>query len=317
MYFIKESKIFYFLFFYFSIFLFPLIIHAQSVSLSAPKTSYTIADSIVVTASVDTGKKAINTVSGTVTFLSKSLSLSDLRYGNSIISLWVEKPNVLSGGAINFTGGIPGGFNGNAGPLFTFVVKPKSQGTITIALKDIHVLLNDGSGAELSFVKLIPLTLTITDIKAAPPSLPKAIKEQSPILSKDTTAPENFAPMVSRHPSIGDNAYFVSFNAIDKDTGVAKYEVREEPKIISLFTDSFGTEWKEAKSPYILLYQNWASQVSVKAIDGAGNAAIAFAEKPFSPTVILLFIIILVFLSVIFTRIWTLRASSRLRGRIK
>jgi hypothetical protein len=291
----------------------PNLVRAQSVSLSGGKTNYSLGDSILVTASVQTGGQQINTAQGQVNFSPSSVSVSDVRYGNSIISLWVLKPSADNAlGTINFTGGVPGGFSGSTGTLFTFIVQPQKEGAVTISLKDVHVLLNDGSGGELSGLKIIPLTLNITKAKTVTPSKASATATSTPqeekfVAPKDTIPPENFVPMIGRSESIANNAYFVAFSAVDKDSGVAKYEVREVPRIIGLFTDMFSTPWREASSPYVLSFQTWGSRVEVRATDGAGNSTVSSTNKPFGTILIIIFVIILILVSIIITRIFTKR----------
>ena len=293
-------------------FVIPLFTFAQSVSLSSQSTTYSTNDTIPVSVKVETGGQPINTIGGAVTFSPSETIVSDVRYGNSIISLWVDKPGATNSGKMTFTGGVPGGFTGNSGLIFTFALNPKKEGTISLGLQDVHVLLNDGSGGELSGVKLIPLTLTITKAKATTP--PKAKETMS--LPADTTPPESFVPLVSRHPSIENNAYFVSFSAVDKDSGVEKYEVRERPAFISSLTDVLSTDWKPAKSPYVLSMQQWGSKVEVKAIDRAGNSAISGTDKPFSNLILFLMLLILVFIVIILTSFWV-RRKNRARKRLQ
>ena len=298
---------------------FPFVTHAQSVSLTSNKTSYTTNDSILISVSVETSGHAINTVDGNVTFNSNDVSITDVRYGTSIISLWVKKPIInASLGIISFTGGMPGGFTGSNGPLFTFVIKPKRIGEIYLSFSDIHVLLNDGSGAELQGLKLIPLRLNITQAVTAKSPPPKETTAKVPVPAlKDTLPPENFVPMVSHHPSVSNNDYFVAFFAVDKDSGIARYEVREKPAIISMFTDRFSTDWKEGSSPYILSYQNWASNVEVRAFDQAGNSVTVTTYKSFSNLVLAVFIVMIVLLSMIITRKLSVRKGVSSRRSIK
>lgn len=173
---------------------------------------------------------------------------------------------------------------------------------MTISLKDVHVLLNDGSGGELQGLRTTPLTLNITKATAVTPPSQNIPKEEKSINLPDTISPESFIPMISHHPSIANDAYFVAFSAVDKDSGVAKYEVQETPKIIGLVTDKFSTQWSEAVSPYVLHFQSWGSKVEVRATDGAGNSIISSADKPFGTIPISLFVLFLIFISVFFTR---------------
>lgn len=291
----------------------PVFTNAQSVTLSASKSSYSLSDSILVTVTVQTGGQQINTVGGQVSFSPALLAVSDVRFGNSIISLWVDKPTANNtAGTIVFTGGTPGGYSGSSGNLFTFIVKPKQEGSLTITFKDVKVLLNDGSGGELQGFRINPLTLNITKTKAVAPTptstTPTPVPEKI-ISPKDTVPPENFMPMVSHHESIADDVYFVSFFAVDKDSGVVSYQYREIPKFISSITNSFNTEWKDAISPQVLNFQAWGSKVQVKAIDGAQNSTVSSTDKPFSTSTIILLFIVLLFIAIILTRLLTKRSG--------
>src|SRR3989338_6492544 len=229
----------------------PFAASAQSLVLKAPKTTYNVGDSFQVTLSVNTEGKSINTLSGKIQFPTSKFQILDTRYGNSIISLWVERPTV-SGGTITFTGGIPGGFSGSAGPILSFGVKARAEGSAAINLKDIKILLNDGKGTELSGATSGILKLSIVKaavkpaVPAGAPEKPKEVYVPPP----DIIPPENFIPLVSRHPTIGDNKYFVSFFAVDKDSGVSYYEVKEEPFIISRFTGRFNEDFVKTESLY-------------------------------------------------------------------
>lgn len=312
----------------------PVFVHAQSVSLTAANTTYAVNDSILVKASVQTGGQPINAIEGQASFSPGSMSVSDIRYGSSIISLWVKNPTLdASAGTIDFIGGVPGGFSGSSGNIFTFILRPKKEGTLTVDLTGVKVLLNDGSGGELQGLKIIPLTLEVTKaVKVTPPPEPAPGKEPTPVKEKeyttpvkdvpeaeelipvpDTTPPEDFIPMVTHHESVADDAYFVAFFAVDKDSGVSRYEVKEQPRFLSLFTERFGTQWKEAKSPHVLAFQTWGSVVYVKAIDGAGNIKVSKAIKPFGTLIIGIFVLFLILATIIITRIFTKRHEPEAR----
>ncbi len=307
------SKVFrlapFFLFFLLWFMLLPMFVHAQSISLTAGKSSYAEGDNILVTVRVDTGGKPINTIGGKVVFDPAEISITEIRYGSSIISLWVEKPKSDSNGNIPFTGGIPGGFTGNEGSIFNFMGKIKKAGVLSMSLADVHVLLNDGTGKELA-VTAVPLNLTVSSASASikTPASPASETTLPPTsaFQKDVIPPENFVPLVSRHPSIADDAYFVSFFAVDKDSGIASYQVREKPFLFSMI---LSNDWEEAKSPYVLKYQHWASRVEVKAIDQAGNNVVAVSAKPFDSLWMAVFGAVLVFLAVYITRKFTRRPA--------
>ena len=252
-------------------------VFAQSLSLTSSKTAYKIGDSFLVSLSINTGGKSINTVSGRVSIPTSRFQITELRYGNSIISLWVERPKLdVSSGLITFTGGIPGGFSGTSGPILSFVLKVKTEGEGTLGLSEVEVLLNDGQGTRLTDLKLNSLKLSVA---AAPPPAPKPASqpetpptEEKPaeeiyIPPQDSTPPESFMPLISSHPDIADGKYFVSFFAVDKDSGISRYEVKEAPSLLPLWRE----KWVKTESPYVLKHQLWRNEVMVRAYDQAGN----------------------------------------------
>lgn len=288
----------------------PRIAGAQSVSLTSGATTYIAGEVVAVTVSVNSEGKAINTVSGKVVVPS-TFTIREVRYGNSAISLWVEQPKI-SGNTVTFAGGIPGGFN-STGPLLTLYVSSASPGEGTFRLQDIKVLLNDGLGTEVSATTR-NLSLTIkAAAKPAPAPKPKTVEEkpktpEPALLPKDEVAPESFVPLISRHESVGDNKYFVSFFAVDKDSGIDRYEVREGWRI-PLFSSGFGwSAWEEATTPHILQIQLLPSRVEVQAYDKNGNVTGAAALKPFSS-------VVLVFATLFLMGIAALSTYYRLRRR--
>jgi hypothetical protein len=284
--FMKRVLIFLFL-------LLPITMYAQSLNLISPKTSYNVGDSFVVSLSINTNNKPINTISGTVRAPNDKFQISDVRYGNSIITLWVEKPSLnISAGTIVFAGGIPGGYNGSNGPILSFAVKAKISGSALISLDNFSVLLNDGLGTALSNLNLSKLNLTINK---APPPAPKP-KKAEPVKEPevyipppDIIAPEDFMPVVSRHPDIAENSFFVSFFAVDKDSGISHYEIRENPKILTRITSKFDKIGK-GETPYILKIQYWPSEIVVRAYDQAGNIREEKIVKPIHPILMWAFI---------------------------
>ena len=288
-------------------FAFANIAFAQSLNLKSAKSSYNVGDSFSVSLSINTDGQAINTMSGAVVIPTDKFQIADVRYGSSIISLWVEKPTInYSNGTIIFTGGIPGGYNGSSGPILSFGLKAKKVGSAVIGLQDIKVLLNDGIGTELKNISLNALSLNINEAPAKPvqetPAAPEKKTEEVYAPTPDIVPPENFIPVISRHPSIENNKFFASFFAVDKDTGISYYEVEEKPFLLSWITDKFNKPFIKADSPNILRGQYWSYRVVVRAYDQAGNYTTGFADKPFSPVILWIFVLILIVIAVIVTR---------------
>ena len=250
----------------------------------------------MVSLSINTKNNPINTISGTVRAPSDKFQISDVRYGNSIITLWVEKPSAdISAGTIAFAGGIPGGYNGSNGPILSFIAKAKTSGSASISLDNFSVLLNDGLGTALSNLTLGKLNLTIS--KAPSPAPKKAEPKVEPVKEPevyvpppDITPPESFMPVVSRHPSIVENSYFVSFFSVDKDSGIARYEVKEKSLILSYFTSRLDTPWTITESPHIITHQYLTREIMVRAYDQAGNMREEKVLKPIHPNLIWIFV---------------------------
>lgn len=273
----------------------PSLVLAQSLLLKVPETTYGVGESFTVSLVIDTGGKQINTISGVLDIPLDKTEFLDLRYGNSIVSLWVEQPTVdRQKGLISFSGGIPGGFSGSNGPLLSFSLRARREGQGKIFFKEAKVLLNDGQGTELTNLALPALTLTVNPAKPKPAikeeaAEPEVLKEDLP--PPDVTPPEKFIPLVSRHPDVADNKYFVSFFAVDKDTGISRYEIRERPRILTRITTKFDKgPVRVEQSPYILENQFWPTMVVVRAYDQAGNSTEGNAAS--SPSALFLALLI-------------------------
>jgi len=316
---IKKFKIIFLLSVFY--FLLSTFAHAQSLSLKSAKTSYNVGDSFSVSLVLDTGGQIINTINGSIGIPLDKFQILETRYGNSIISLWVERPAINANRTITFSGGVPGGFGGSSGPILSFSLKAKEAGSGKIGLQDVKVLLNDGQGTELKNISLKILTLTIKE----PPPAPKVEKKAPPkpkeekveeikevyLPPPDTIPPESFIPLVSRNHSVADNKYFVSFFAVDKDSGISRYEITEEPLILSYITSKFDKPAIAGESLYVLRGQWWAYKVVVRVYDQAGNSAEGTALKPFRPILILIFVAILIISAIVITYFVSRRSNPR------
>jgi hypothetical protein len=241
------------------LFVSPIFSSAQTVSIISDKGSYNIGDSFLVMVKLSSLGQSVNTIAGTVLVPMDIFTVSNIETGKSFISLWVEKPTYTDG-QIHFSGGLPGGYSGSDGTIFTFVASLKQNINSEITLKDFEAFLNDGKGTVASNLALNNLKLNISKNSTT-------TNNYQP--DTDITAPEKFEVVINRDPSIENNKYFVSFFATDKGSGVVRYEVEEKPIIISLF--GYKKVWPDVKNLQVLQYQNWPSIIQVRAYDGAGN----------------------------------------------
>jgi len=94
------------------------------------------------------------------------------------------------------------------------------------------------------------------------------------LIEKDETLPEFVEAIVSRDSRLFDNQYFMSFFAIDKDSGIAYYEIKEGDR-----------NFIRAESPYLLQDQSLKEIIKIKAVDKAGGESIISPKLALAPEV--------------------------------
>jgi len=229
---------------------------------------------------LNTEDENINAMEGKVMFPADLLELQEIRDGNSIISLWVERPANKRAGEISFSGIIPGGYQGSKGFIFSMIFKAKQEGQGVIDIKESRVLRNDGLGTETSLaIADFPFVISKTVLVSPPPVIPIV----------DNDPPELFTPYVSRDPNMFDNKYFLVFATQDKGLGIDHYEILEFRnwklefrkmlrRIFKFIPNSkfqiLGS-YRNVESPYVLNDQELKSLIYVKAVDKAGNERVA------------------------------------------
>lgn len=130
---------------------------------------------------LDTQGENINAVEASLLFSQGKIELADLSQGGSLLDLWLVEPSFSNQtGEINFSGGIPNGFQGKGKILsLAFSPVPAEADIITAQIifqNGSKVLLNDGYGTEAS------LTFKTADfvITAAAKDLPVIISQTHP-----------------------------------------------------------------------------------------------------------------------------------------
>ncbi len=249
----------------FSLMLFvaPLSVEAAEIFFGARNPSVGIESIFEVGVFLKTDGENINAVQGKITFPDSLLKLKEVRDGNSLVNLWIKKPEaglpseaLAKEGEIIFSGLVPGGFIGEDGYLFSLFFETKQKGQARIIAADEQILLADGQGSKAS-VKQAPLVISIKDTQK--------VDELPPL--NDLDSPEFFTPQTAQDPSVFDGKWFLVFAAQDKASGISHYEIQEGVRA-----------WEEAASPYLLEDQNLRSSIAVKAVDKAGNERIERLE---------------------------------------
>jgi len=219
---------------------------------------------------LDTEEEIINAIEGEIAFPKELLEIKEIRDGDSIINLWIERPSIKSTDRVFFSGIIPTGFSGvlspyyegyHAGKILSFIFISKSEGEGTVDLKNGKVLLHDGLGTPAD-VKIFNFQFSIS----------KSVSGFEFQVPEDTDLPEEFKPEVAQNPDIFEGKYFLVFATQDKGSGIERYEIQETRNKIQ------EKNWKEAESPYVLKDQNLKSYIYVKAVDKVGNERIAVVE---------------------------------------
>ncbi len=244
-------------------------------------------DTVTLGLRIDTDEgECINTVDAVINYDS-SVRAIDVSRGSSILNIWVEDPVIdESTHTITFAGGIPGGYCGRipGDPSLTnvllelvfqspgFVVGAGTNPSARVWVDESsQVLLHDGFGTNAT-MRLQDATLSL---------MPTAGTENTDAwktsVQSDNELPSDFSIILTRDDVAFSNNYFITFNAVDKQSGIDHYEVMEE-SIEELNSFTWGradAPWITTESPYVLTDQTLNSTIRVRAIDKAGNERIA------------------------------------------
>ena len=235
----------------------------------------------------------INSVSATVAIPKRAFLYEQYWLGESLVSLWVEQPTVTESDSayyISFTGLIPGGTI-KGGVIATFVVQARDPlQRASVSLLDPVLYKHTATADALRLPeKHVFLEIVAYDAGLAP---------QQEVVIADQIPPEEFFPIVGRREGVFDGAYFVMFKAVDRQSGIGRYELLEADELYAEDElDSFY--WRSVSNPARLNDQELQSYVYVRATDNAGNARTViipptgFVEKNSTPRILGVFIFLL------------------------
>jgi hypothetical protein len=206
----------------------------------------------IVEVRVDPESKLLNVVEGVILFQGENLDQTSVvvETGGSILSIWPTPPKYSSEEkTIRFAGGTPGGFNQD-GLLFRLRLSSPVPDNIKITLIGGNAYLNDGQGTkDPLFNKSLAINLTAKK------------SEDVSEFSSDKQPPTFTSLEIGRDPSVYDGQYFLSLNAADDVSGVAKYEIREGGALVDVINGA-----------YVLKDQTRHTPVFVTVYDQAGNS---------------------------------------------
>ncbi len=241
-----------------------------TIQLSADKpTASTQPGTFAVTARLNTASELVNALEGELAYPSNDVEVIAINDGDSVMSYWVVAPKVSKPGIIIFKGLAPGAVSTNSGYLFTvtFRVLGATKADYDFSARAAKAFRNDGRGTVVPVLTpalvarpTVPTSAVLTSSTSSIPTTTTAIE------AADTMPPQDFKPVVSRYKSLYDNMWFVAFNTMDAQSGIAYYEVQESHSPIPS-----GDDWQKAVSPYILKDQSLHSFIHIRAVDKAGN----------------------------------------------
>jgi len=256
-------------------------------------------DTFLVNLKISTPDKSINVVDGTILYDNNKLEIKEVSTGNSLFALW-PKPPVFSNddGTLSFVGGAPDGFQGEKEEVFKIIFLAKSEGEAQIDFLDgFSVFLHDGKGTQIN-----PWLRTLSlSILTKPQEIPVKDEWQL-VMEKDKIPPEPFEILIGQDPSLFYNQHFISFFAVDAESGIGYYEVKEG-----------DADFVRAGSPYLLKDQSLQSLITVKAVDKAGNERMEelvtfIPPAPFYENILFWVVVIIVIFLLVFCIAWkTLR----------
>lgn len=163
---------------------FPLSTLAATLGFSPTSKSVHLGQNISIDAIVSSTDKAINVVSGKVTFDASYLRAVGVSKSGSIVKFWIQEPTASSTqSTLTFEGVILNpGYTGSRGQIATITFAPIKEGETTLSVTDGAVLANDGVGTNV-FTGFKTATVTILPQQAEKPT------EEVPIVPGTDTQP--------------------------------------------------------------------------------------------------------------------------------
>ncbi len=226
----------------------PLSAYAATVTVSSPQAHGSAGNEYRISIDLDAEGQSVNAVSGTLIFPESLLAFKGMNDANSAINLWISRPRSDTSGSVTFSGIIPGGYTGALGHIATLIFQAVRPGTGEMHIAALRALKNDGKGTSLS-TSSAPFDFDISTSAAG--------DTQSDI---DRDPPLPFIVKATHSPQAFNGAYFITFAATDKGSGINHYEVKEG-----------GQPFARAESPYRLNDQSLSKPVLVAAVDNSGN----------------------------------------------
>lgn len=136
--------------FLYTFFISSVCVNASTLGFSPTKNNASVGDTIRVRVMVGGNTQPINAVSGTVSFPTDTLRLTNVSKSGSIVTLWAQDPTYSNAsGTASFEGVILAGFSQSSGTILNLSFKVLKEGTAVLSLRDGSVLAHDGVGTNV------------------------------------------------------------------------------------------------------------------------------------------------------------------------
>jgi hypothetical protein len=243
----------------------PRISRAATLELRFDEATFNANGQAIVQLLLAPSEQKINALGGELVIVSGKASFKEIQSGNSIISAWLQTPQ-LKNNTVSFSGIIPGGFSGLYSPfnkdlqpgiVMSVALTIEERGKVVLGLRNMEVYADNG---DIQPLNLEPNQLEIDFIKSN--------RSANSGLSVDTVPPVNFSAQIIKIPE-GPQDWFVAFAAEDTESGIDHYEIQETRELAPN-----PLAWKRGESPFRLEDQSRRSTVFIKAIDHSGQEAI-------------------------------------------
>ena len=166
-------------------------IFADTLFVSPTSGSYKVGQTFSLRVLVSSPSRAVNAISGTVSFSRDKMQVVSVSKAGSILSLWVEEPFFANSvGAGTFEGVVPNpGCIGSSGAILTINFKVTAPGDANVRVSSGSILANDGLGTNVLRI-LGTCAFTFSPVVSAPPVPTSVIKEPADIIEEPVYVPE-------------------------------------------------------------------------------------------------------------------------------
>ena len=244
----SSSKILFFIFLFAG--LVPITSEAATMSVHADKDTYQTGDVINVTISVDTEDAVMNAMQGILTYSQDKLSLLSIKTSKSVVKFWVNEPEVISSGKIQFDGVVMNPpYSGSNGIIFTVQFIADVTGTVPVDVLSASVLADDGKGTDILTQVLGDEFVITKKVEYVPPTPPPTIVQETvPVVEPVTeTVEEKQNSGTTTHAS-------TSTSTLVEEIPEIQEELIDNDPILLFAEDDFEDENQYRNVPWVLVF---------------------------------------------------------------